>query len=512
MDRTIVSDLPILSAEPVIQLDPDGKALLGSDLCCLYTTIDGQIVDMVLHSNPGKTEVKFLWQEGFGTATSMLNLVEASTLEIDRVAGTTRFNNAVLPARRYRNTTTTTFQALREQLEYCHRVAQSKLAYWEVLMEENEIQVQSGMSRRPMGEIVMEAMLCTRGPVNMTQARSSLESLPSIRQQNSTQSPESLNFSLSRLGLDQNLFHMGLNLNDPTAYLNFFPIAGSNGQLFTGSTLIQWGSALGGLLVQGSNDSLHVWFRKERQMRFSREQQKHLDHVIKKFLAEYDLEMKEESRRQLIDIIKTSQPLGTMLTEEQLQTHRLVRRYTEAEIRAMGGGEKRHGTYQTHRQLKLRMPLMRRHCLGKLNDRFGQKLPTRLQVFYKRHPMVGQAYAGHTLALKRKCPVCTSVFPFGSATGVEAMPAQNWERVAELDPNRSAAPKGCCAEALVAAAFVSAGGLDDELSLQIQTNESHQRPQHQLSHQQQQYRQQQQLNQQEQYQRQQRQHQQHRQQ
>ncbi|KAL8975247.1 MAG: hypothetical protein Q9197_000550 [Variospora fuerteventurae] len=347
------------------------------------------------------------------------------------------------------------------------------------------------------------------------QATSSLGSLPSIRQQTSTQSPDSLNFNSSRLGLDQSLLEMGLNLNDPTVRpgnVNVLCAAWSKDELFTGSTLIQWGSALGGLLVQGSNDSLHVWFRKERQKRISPKQQKHLDHVVKRFLAEYDWEMKEETRRQLIDIIKTSEPPGRTLTEDQLQNHAMVRRFTEADLRDMGGADRRHATY---RQLRLRMPLMRSHCLTKVNDKFPKKLPLRLQRFYQQsaNAVVGQAYAGHTLALKRKCPVCTSVFPFTttSATAVNAMPAQNWQRVAELDPHRSTAPKGCCAEALVAAALVSAGGLDDELILQIQTIESHQRPQHQLSHQQQQYRRQQQLNQQERYLQQQRQHQQHRQ-
>lgn len=219
--------------------------------------------------------------------------------------------------------------------------------------------------------------------------------------------------------------------------------------------------------------------------------------------------MKKETRRQLIDIIKTSQPPGRTLTEDQLQNHAMVRRFTEADLRDMGGADRRLPTY---RQLRLRMPLMRSYCLTKVNDRFPEKLPQRLQRFYQlnANALVGQAYAGHTLALKRKCPVCTSVFPFASATAADAMD-QNWQRVAELDPNRSTAPKGCCAEALVAAAFVSAGGLDDELILQIQRIESHQPPQHQLSHQQQLYRQQQQLNQQQRYQQQQRQHQQHRQ-
>lgn len=57
MDSTIVTQLPILNAGQVTQLEPDGKALLSSDLCCLYMTIDGQIVDMVLYSNVGKAEV-----------------------------------------------------------------------------------------------------------------------------------------------------------------------------------------------------------------------------------------------------------------------------------------------------------------------------------------------------------------------------------------------------------------------------------------------------------------------
>lgn len=104
----------------------------------------------------------------------MLNLVEATTQEILCVAGTTQFNNAVLPARRYRNTISITFKDLYEQLGYCHRIVRSKIYIWKIRMQKNGIQVQKGMSRRPIGEIVMRAMLCTRRPFNITEATSSL--------------------------------------------------------------------------------------------------------------------------------------------------------------------------------------------------------------------------------------------------------------------------------------------------------------------------------------------------
>lgn len=195
-------------------------------------------------------------------------------------------------------------------------------------------------------------------------------------------------------------------------------------------------------------------------MRYTEDQQYHLNFIVNFFEEEYNREFKQGTRSEILRIIQRRNAAGEW-NDPRLDTIG----WTEADTQLLPNSR------PAYKELKLRIPRLRREALTRVNDKFWNMLsPVLRQVYQTR--FIAQTFQGDTLAYKRKCPVCTSVYPF-QTLDLEARQVrlpQNWQNVAELDPNKGAAAmKGCCAEAQVAVAFVAACGRERQVAREIRT-------------------------------------------
>ena len=95
-------------------------------------------------------------------------------------------------------------------------------------------------------------------------------------------------------------------------------------------------------------------------------------------------------------------------------------------------------------------------------EKWHLKLPTIIKETMSRNecPILGMAYQGQSFQLKRKCPVCITVYVSALAS-VVGRSSQDCENVGEADVNKIGQPRRCCAEALVSALCLARLGIVD---------------------------------------------------
>ena len=168
-------------------------------------------------------------------------------------------------------------------------------------------------------------------------------------------------------------------------------------RLSTGSTLIQYGVFIARLTVnhQGTDVELPSYHRDMRYSRYSKREQGVLNALVNRAVD--------------------------WLTADVVRLQRQTRGITQGFARATAAAN------MENNGRNIRAPCLR-------NEDRNQ---------------VGQAYQGKSLAFKRKCPFCATLYSYsvavpGSVPYVEV----DWNMLAEADENRPRNLRGCCAEAL----------------------------------------------------------------
>ena len=104
--------------------------------------------------------------------------------------------------------------------------------------------------------------------------------------------------------------------------------------------------------------------------------------------------------------------------------------------------------------MKKYVSTVRSEVFKRLNQGYLATLPDITRRYYVEN-VQGQSYMGQSWELKRKCPVCASIYPFRTSSHHNReRPLQEYANVAELDLRKPADVCGICAEALVFVATV----------------------------------------------------------
>ncbi|KAL9604120.1 MAG: hypothetical protein Q9219_000708 [cf. Caloplaca sp. 3 TL-2023] len=443
----------VLEITKIGKLSNDDTAGLLSDVAKFMITLEGFVCDLIIFTNPKVPAVRALWREAAATlaALSLLLNPGIDRLLHGKVTGPVR--KGALPALHYLNTVSLTFDDLRNNLKFILEALNVRRKRWFSLFQEEGMQMPSvGWSPRPLSEVVVEAMLLTRKPQVLTHTEVQ-PWLGSIHLWNHTPYREDAVVSSGRLTERENLLHMKMNPDDKSvrpgqvAVLCFFReslllvslmIQAKMEKTFaTGSTLIHWGNKLKDMefVKPGSPDTskpgpgkkLHEWFREERQARFSKQQQKLVNVLVERFTKLYHLEM--------------------------------VRRVglSEADLKTLPRKDSRRQDLPRTKQIAAQSA----NKLAK--DRVNP--PTLNSDMYRNLSYLGQAYEGQSLAFKQKCLVCDAIYTFPVSMGRSG--GTDTEVIAELDPNKANAPRGCCAEALCFVRTIAALKLEDQLENEL---------------------------------------------
>ncbi|CAO1600916.1 hypothetical protein XANCAGTX0491_004588 [Xanthoria calcicola] len=331
-----------------------------------------------------------------------------------------------LPASRYLDTTNVTFEILFECADKSVDRVERKISVLEDEFGELFVNSSEKPSSRPLGEIVMEAVLYTTTPATPSYplVKKSLADFPMFRSCEPLNSPR--NFVTSRLTDAPNL--LTYNLADRTIRSGNVACLAAGG-----STMIKWGTVLDTLKNGQEAGTLSDWFRVQRQARIGETAQGAIDRLVTRFVNEYNIELKRK--------------FG----------------HTEAEL--MGLSKKDPVTIEK----KDRLPGIRKEIFQELHEGFPGSLPPILVDY--RPKVIGQAYEGQTLHLKSKCAVCQNVYPYLVPTevgGQNPQPPQDYEFPAELHPKRLKVPRGCCAECLVFVPTIGALKMAKKLMEQLE--------------------------------------------
>ncbi|KAL9034442.1 MAG: hypothetical protein Q9180_005406 [Flavoplaca navasiana] len=164
-----------VSLKPVLAmteaLDRQDYALVLSDLNAIVTVIEGQMCDLICFSDPRKNSVGKLWAEALGTIDALLAMIKSAMISLagrETISGhvpLTTKRKLPLPAIRFVNSTRLTFEDLRSCLEANFTALKWKQNTFRSAAGRHSIQSTNQMSRRPLSQLVIEAMLRTKEPV-----------------------------------------------------------------------------------------------------------------------------------------------------------------------------------------------------------------------------------------------------------------------------------------------------------------------------------------------------------
>lgn len=194
-------------------------------------------------------------------------------------------------------------------------------------------------------------------------------------------------------------------------------------KLVTGSTLVKWGDALSKVvLVQPPSGSkpgynLQLWTKELRQRRFTNTEQLVLNHLVLHAIGDYTKRFQK----------------FTSLTEKGMRD----------QIKHLQGADKALRLNQLAVAKKTAMQDMQRH--------WNSVLPAVVRKLFGGNdsPVLGMAYEGQSFDMKRKCPVCATIYIFPVARSDEVAQLRlDWQTVGEADTGRMNSPRGCCAEAI----------------------------------------------------------------
>lgn len=209
-------------------------------------------------------------------------------------------------------------------------------------------------------------------------------------------------------------------------------------RLHTGSTLINWGTLISQLLPHGGGtENLQTWFRKARQLRFQEKEQKIVDLLVKEALDRWDSWVRGASKD-----------------------------YDDVKLNAYNTGKRGTSEYKAFTALvrKARGPALQRLVGTSYNF-----LPHVIKASFCSHNSlhVGASYVGQHLELKKKCPMCETLYKFRLAHSEIAIddPEVYWDarNVGECDIARRNGPRCCCSEALAFILSVAAEGTTERL-------------------------------------------------
>ncbi|KAL8881868.1 MAG: hypothetical protein Q9192_007702 [Flavoplaca navasiana] len=409
-----VASVPILDLTPIPQMDPKRVGTLIGDLNDLLLTVDCTMTDLVCCTDPSKSSD--LWKESSTVVGMLLNMskpVEDAVLDNSQHTGSVK----ALPASRYLDTTTVTFESLRECLRNSSDCVTRKFS---TLREAFGVHFQSPSpmpSSRPLGEIVMEARLRSTlpSPFGLLQVKQWLVDFATFRSCEPVNRP--LGFDRSRLTDAPNL--LKYNLADRAVRPGNVACLAAGGEFIFSAAVYTHANApnsysLDTLKIGQGTDGLSDWFRAQRQARVG-DAQATIDRLIGRFVGEYNDKLKSKFGH----------------TELEWLALRRLKDKKTVEKRGILAG-------------------IREGILKKLHARFPGALPQVLVEYRKE--VIGQAYEGQTVLLKSKCAVCQNVYPYQVPTNIfghNPQPPPDYDDPAELSPKRLNTWRGCCAECLI---------------------------------------------------------------
>ncbi|KAL8877660.1 MAG: hypothetical protein Q9198_004363 [Flavoplaca austrocitrina] len=389
-------------------LDRQDYALVLSDLIAIVTVIEGQMCDLMCFSDPRKDSVKYvtsepssshdfawcrikcnadrekthrkLWAEAMGTIDALLAMIYPALTVLGRresISGPvplTTKHKRPLPALHFVNSTRLTFEELRSSLAANFAALNLKKdTFWHAAGR-HSIHSSNRMSRRPLSQLVIEAMLRTKRATDLPTMRSDR---PLFNPDNAAAS-RLTNGPTTGLNVLMNRLAPGDQALTPGTVAVVTAIK-TNKVLITGGTLIDWGKGFGQLKLSNQNVKLFEWYREQRRGMFSNEDAQLLGALIDRlFIPVYDAKFKNEC----------------LLTPPELE--RTLRQPRNVfELRA------------NHQKYKKTALMDCEQCMDR--EIWTEQLRRLSQA---HHICLGQSYVGGSHAFKRKCPVCTIVYPF----------------------------------------------------------------------------------------------------
>lgn len=216
-------------------------------------------------------------------------------------------------------------------------------------------------------------------------------------------------------------------------------------KLLTGSTLINWGAHLSQLVPRGGGtENLQTLFRKARQLRFDQREQKIVDLLVKEALDRWDSWVREGARN-----------------------------YDDVRLNDYNTGKRGTAEYKTLAKLvdKAKGPALQR-LVATSDSHLPDLIKTSFCSDNSLH--VGASYVGQYFELKRKCPICETLYKFRLAHPQQGITERTyWDasNVGECDIARRNGSRGCCSEALAFMLSVAAEGSTQRLLQEMLTRQ-----------------------------------------
>lgn len=360
---------------------------LAKDLTIWTINLNGIMTDMINHTSPTIVEVAALWKEAFININSIcLAWIKVIVEKMESSLWQMRIDNFTS---RFSALGKANFASAVKSLKAEYKSLRHDLGdFWHTMDKyvQNVPQYARWTTSRPAIEILFNAILLTRA-AQSDSPKSALESMGGHWLHSSPTFAVPHSFGVADIRGDS-------PIGTPHCVAALF----TGTHLSTGSTLVQYGESISQLLVtsEGEVSKLSTYHRSMRQRRYSERDQSILNVHVNK----------------AVDWLK----IETLRLQKQAQN----KGKTQAQVRAVAA-----------RNMENNARSIRAPCL-KHEDKY----------------QVGQAFQGKSLAFKRKCPFCTTLYSYsvavlGSVPWVEV----DWNMLPEADENRPRDARGCCAEA-----------------------------------------------------------------